>query len=368
MASISPLWQHLSYDHEWGIMAQVIAVFNNKGGVSKTTTTFNLSWKLAQMGKRVVVVDADPQCNLTGMVLEAKKDLSLDTFYEEYPGRNIKAALDPAFSSRPVAIQAIECVEVSGIDGLYLVPGHVSFAEDEVSLGMAQQLSDTLQNFRNLPGSFGHLFAKTAEKYEADYVILDLSPGLGAINQNLVATADYILLPASPDVFSVMALQSLAKVLPKWKSWADRASEMDSLKDADYPFTAVGVKLLGIVLQRYRIRNGEPSAAFEEYFTKINEVVASDFAPSLRDANMLFSEEQYAAAGIDPNLRIAEISDFNSLIAFSQRAGKPVFALTQEDVNQQGSVWENSRTAIEKFDGIFNELAKRTIKLTGQHD
>lgn len=347
-------------------MTQVIAVFNNKGGVSKTTTTFNLSWKLAQMGKRVVIVDADPQCNLTGMVLESVPNMDLDSFYVEFPERNIKAALDPAFSSRPVSIKAVECVEVAGLEGLYLIPGHVSFAEDEVSLGMAQQLSDTLQNFRNLPGSFAHLFQSTADRYQADYVILDLSPGLGAINQNLVATADFVLLPASPDVFSVMALQSLAKVLPKWKGWADRAAAMDSLKDADYPFTAAGVKLLGIVLQRYRIRNGEPSAAFEKYFRQIDGVVSSDFAPALTSANMLFSEEEYKLAGIDGNLRIAEISDFNSLIAFSQNAGKPIFALTQNDVSQVGSVWENSREAIERFDGIFTELAERTLQLTGQ--
>ncbi|WP_201029053.1 ParA family protein [Cylindrospermopsis raciborskii] len=48
-------------------MVQKIALFNHKGGVSKTTTTFNLGWMLAEKGKRVILVDTDPQCNLTGM-------------------------------------------------------------------------------------------------------------------------------------------------------------------------------------------------------------------------------------------------------------------------------------------------------------
>ncbi|MCL1857050.1 MAG: ParA family protein, partial [Kiritimatiellaeota bacterium] len=50
-------------------MAKVIAMFNHKGGVSKTTTTFHLGWKLARLGQRVLMVDADPQCNLTGLTL-----------------------------------------------------------------------------------------------------------------------------------------------------------------------------------------------------------------------------------------------------------------------------------------------------------
>jgi cellulose biosynthesis protein BcsQ len=54
-------------------MAKRIALFNYKGGVSKTTTTFNLGWMLALKGKRVIMVDADPQCNLTGFVLDEEE-------------------------------------------------------------------------------------------------------------------------------------------------------------------------------------------------------------------------------------------------------------------------------------------------------
>ena len=53
-------------------MAKILNLFNHKGGVSKTTTVFNLSWMLGLMGKRVVIADFDPQCNLTGMVLGYK--------------------------------------------------------------------------------------------------------------------------------------------------------------------------------------------------------------------------------------------------------------------------------------------------------
>jgi cellulose biosynthesis protein BcsQ len=51
-------------------LANQIAFFNHKGGVAKTTSAFHLGWKLAELGKRVLMVDCDPQCNLTGLVLE----------------------------------------------------------------------------------------------------------------------------------------------------------------------------------------------------------------------------------------------------------------------------------------------------------
>ena len=145
-----------------------IALFNNKGGVSKTTTCFNLGWMLASRGSKVIMVDADPQCNLTGMVLDLSGEDALEEFYVKNPGRNLKEALEPAFKSRPRPLAPVECVSVTGQDNLFLIPGHVSLAEDETSLGISQQLSESLLGLRNLPGSFNHLFNITAEKYDAD--------------------------------------------------------------------------------------------------------------------------------------------------------------------------------------------------------
>src|SRR5262245_40429491 len=120
-------------------------MFNNKGGVSKTTTCFNLGWMLAERGHRVILVDADPQCNLTGMVLDLSQGDALYRFYRDNPGRNLRDALAPAFQSRPKRLEPVDCVEVDGRAGLFLIPGHVGLSEDEVSLGIAQQLAESLQ-------------------------------------------------------------------------------------------------------------------------------------------------------------------------------------------------------------------------------
>ena len=64
-------------------MAKTISLFNNKGGVSKTTTTFHLGWKLAEMGYKTLIVDTDPQCNLTGLCLNSDKENKLLNFYQQ---------------------------------------------------------------------------------------------------------------------------------------------------------------------------------------------------------------------------------------------------------------------------------------------
>ena len=194
-------------------MAKQIALFNHKGGVSKTTTTFHLGWMLALEGHRVLLVDSDPQCNLSGLILGFKGEAEFDEFYESNAARNIRAGLLPAFESQPRAIEAVESVPVEGCDGLFLLPGHIRLSEWEVTLGIAQELSSSIQTLKNLPGSFRYLLDLTAEKYEADYVLVDMNPSLSSINQNVLMTSDFFIVPTSPDYFSVMAIESLSSVI-----------------------------------------------------------------------------------------------------------------------------------------------------------
>jgi cellulose biosynthesis protein BcsQ len=347
-------------------VVKVIAMFNNKGGVSKTTTTFNLGWMLAERGHRVLMVDADPQCNLTGMVVDLSANGSLGEFYEQHPKSNIRDALEPAFESRPRSIEAVECIEVEGREGLFLLPGHVGLAEYEVPLGVSQQLSESLQALKNLPGSFRYLFNATAERYQADYVIVDLSPGLGAINQNLVTTSDFMIVPASPDIFTLMAMDSLAKILPRWMRWASSASGLETLADADYPFPAPTLKFLGMIIQRYRLRGGRATQGFQAHFDALDAAIDSTLTPALGEAGLLLSSDEYEALELESQYRLASIPDFNSLIADSQIARKPVFALTQRDTGRQGFVWEQQAEAIGRFKEIFSKLAQRVEALTGQ--
>jgi cellulose biosynthesis protein BcsQ len=346
-------------------MAKRIAMFNHKGGVSKTTTTFHLGWMLAAKGHRVIVVDADPQCNLSGLIMGFKGENEFEHFYEAEGTRNIRAGLAPAFESQPRAIEAVECIAVEQCDRLFLLPGHIRLTEYEVTLGIAQELSGSIQTLQNLPGSISYLLDITAEKYGADYVLVDMNPSLSSINQNLLMTSDFFIVPASPDYFSVMAIESLATVMPRWHGWSERAKQNPTLRNAAYPYPDRTPKFLGTVIQKFRPRKGAPTEGFQQWIDAINGRVTEQFVPALEPLNMLLTPERYREIdGLMPGYCLSQIADFNTLIARSQEYQTPVFALTDQQLGHVGSVLEIDRRKTLEFGEIFDLLADQVETLT----
>ncbi|MDD1413799.1 AAA family ATPase [Dolichospermum sp. ST_con] len=349
-------------------MVQKIALFNHKGGVSKTTTTFNLGWMLASKGKRVILVDTDPQCNLTGMALKEETEddeARIETIYNRHS--NIKTGLAPAFESQPRAIEAVDCIQIEGQEGLFLLPGHVGFGEYEVTLGIAQELSGSIHTLKNLPGAISDLLEKTANKFNADYILIDMSPSLGSINQNLLVTSDFFLVPTTADFFSVMAIDSLSRILPKWCAWARMASANPILKEATYPFPEFKLKFLGTIVQNYRIRNGKETKAFQTWIEKVENTVTNKLKPVLEKNNLLLPDQVYTEQGMNGNFTMTKIPDFNSLIGLSQEHATPVYALTPEQLNQQGIVKVNNEKKQEEFKTTFSDLANKIIALSSSY-
>lgn len=338
-------------------MCKKIAFFNHKGGTSKTTTVFNVGWMLATKGKKVVMVDADLQCNLTGMVMGFK---GLEELSENQD--NIKDALSPAFESRPKLIQPVECFEIDGCKNLYLLPDSIKFAEYDITLGMAQTISDSLMTLQNLPGAINYLLDETAKKYDADYILIDMSPSLSSINQNLFMISDYFIIPTSPDYFSVMALDSLSNVLPKWHNQSLKLQNNEILQNAEYKFPKKTPKYLGNIIQKFNIRDKQPTKGFNEWFNKVNDCTNSQLIPKLKKSDMLLDMECYA----NGTYFLAEISDFNTLIAYSQEHLSPIFALTQAQLQQSGAVWSSSKEKIEQLKELFSNLADKIISITNE--
>lgn len=344
-------------------MAKRIAMFNHKGGVSRTTTTFNLGWQLASMGKRVILADADPQANLTGLVLGYKGASDLDRFYEQEATRNLKSGLAPAFESRPVPIEAVDCFPVENRDGLFLLPGHIELAEYEVTLGIAHGMSGSIQALQNLPGSISCLLSRTAAKLEADYVLIDMNPSLSSFNQNLLATSEYFIVPTAPDHYSAMAIVSLAKVLPSWDAWSRQAQASLMLRNAIYPFPKVRARFLGTVIQNHRPGKDEPATGFRKWFDDINKKTNDTLFPALEKVGMVLSADKYESVGMS-SYCLATVPDFSSLIAKSQEHRTPMHALNDRQLDRAEVALETAKKSHAEFREIFDDMASKVICLT----
>lgn len=344
-------------------MAIQIALFNHKGGVSKTTTAFNLGYMLASKGKKVLLVDCDPQCNLTGMFSGFTGAEELEELYKGDGIKNIRDGLAPAFESKPISLSPVVCQRMPQQQNIFLLPGHIGLAEYETTLGIAQELSGSLPTLQNLPGAMPHLFQITAASVDADIIIVDMSPSLGPVNQNLLTTSHYFLVPMAPDYFSVMAIDSLASVLPKWREWLTKALLIRTLKDATYPLPDVEPKFLGTIIQKYRLRSGStPSTAFQKWIDEIESKTLEVLIPALQNNDMLLEESKYTEAGIALGTPILQMSDFNGLIAQSQKHSAPVFCLTDEQLEQSGIVLERTKNSMARFENLFSDAADKIIK------
>jgi chromosome partitioning protein len=338
--------------------AKKIAFFNHKGGVGKTTNAYHIGWSLAALGHKVMLVDADPQCNLTSLILGDQYDDYYTAETTKYD--NLKDGVKAAFEGRPSPIKAINCVN-SKNENLILLPGHTDLSEYDASLSFAQTSSGTLYTLQNLPGAFNELLNLTAEKYEIEYVLIDLNPGLSAINQNFFCLSDYFIIPAQPDPFSIMAINTLVSVLPRWVDWL--VSTRPIFSQSSYPLPNTTPKLLGLIIQRFNIRKGKPASAYTGSIDEIKNVVASRLVPALERKGMTLEKDLYLSAEM-PDYCLAEISDFQSLIQRSNDANVPVFALNDSQLGVKGTILDIMKESRDRFKDIFTNISNKVTSLT----
>ena len=165
-------------------MREVIAILNQKGGVGKTTTAINLGAYLAKAGKKVLVIDFDPQGNATsglGLAKETLETTSHDILFKP--------------SEITTAIQETET------PNLYIVPTNASLAAAEVELVDKQT--------REL------LLKKAISGLEYDYILIDCPPALGLLTINALAAADKLLIPVQAEYYALEGLSQLLSVMQR---------------------------------------------------------------------------------------------------------------------------------------------------------
>lgn len=294
----------------------VIAFFNNKGGVGKTSMVYHLAWMFSDLGNRVIAADLDPQGNLTAAFLDE------DRLEELMPGDEhpltIYGAIRPLKDGTgDIADPHIEIIN----DRLGLILGDMALStfEDDLSEVWPKCLSGDPRAFR-ITSAFWRVLQRAAAKRHADVVLVDLGPNLGAINRVALIASDFVVIPLGPDLFSLQGLKNLGPALRNWRDgWRKRLAEHPP-KDVELP--SGGIKPIGYLVLRHSIRLDRPVKAFERWIARMPSTYAT--------AVLGQPAVETVTVETDPNC-IAKLKDYRSLMPLAQEARKPMFFLKPAD-------------------------------------
>lgn len=326
------------------------------------------------MGHKVLMVDLDSQANLTGLVLgyTAIDDDKMDTFYASRGNLTMKPIVEALINGiAPADFMKPDQGKVHGTghERLKLLPGHLDTADLDSQISVALKIASGVPATRNIPGNLPAMLQEVAKREEADYVIYDLSPNVGGLNEVILMSSDFFIVPTSPDYFCLQAIGSLEKNITKWHREIQRFKEDNKFTSGTFPIHN-SPQFLGAVQQRYRPRNEKPSISFQAWIDKIREAINLKLVPSLEKigcaANAVNVQNVLEDGLVAYDL--AHVPDFNSLIAISQQLSKPIFALTDEDIKMTGRVFGHAEKTMidsrDKFNEIFEQLGRRVVALT----
>ena len=365
-------------------MTKVISLFNHKGGVSKTTTVFHLGWKMASLGKKVLIVDADPQCNLTGLTLGLEDYESLVAFYDSKQNTDIFNSLAPVFSlessmASPYPAQGTSVTETKN-KNLFILAGNIRFSEIDIQIATALTSSNALPILRSFVGAMNKLIRDIARQKDFDIVLVDMSPSVSSTNQCLLMGSDYFIIPISPDFYCYQAIDSLSNVLPQWSNSITSFRRKNDL----YSLPETNPKMLGFISQNYRVYtteqtedndNNQKTMAkdYKEWLDKIKNIANQKLVPSLKQNNMIIDEDIFKkAVSYDDPYHLAGIQNFSGLIPVSQRLSKPIYDLVAEDGNWQGARWmwhdkkgkeHGIKVNIQDANVTYNNFAESVLKM-----
>lgn len=302
-----------------------IVVFNNKGGVGKTTLLCNMAAYLAQRKqKRVLVIDADPQCNAS--IYLFGEDFVISKFSEPAT-TTVYKVLQPVRRGKGYIENQNIPIFRSGGFGVDVILGdtQMSIIEDFLS---KEWLDSINGDPRALKSTFvmKDLLFKLKDSY--DYIFFDVGPSLGALNRVILFASDYFVMPMSSDVFSVKAIDNISITLKDWREELEEGLNKYQRKEGE-SFTIddeecrIDISFLGYVHQQYtaKMQNNErrPVRAYDRIIKQMPQRINSKFS-------------EFFPAGFDTDrLKIGEIPNFNSLIPLSQLANKPIFGLVGKD-------------------------------------
>lgn len=314
-----------------------VCFFNNKGGVGKTTLVANLAAELALNNeKKILLVDADPQCNLTQYLL--LDDEYIQEYQKEDPA-TVYSVIHPLSIGKGYKAELpIRRVETFGCDVIIGDP-RLAMKEDLLSQDWRDARAGGTRGLRTT--FVFHDLLKKAEGY--DYVFFDMGPSLGAINRAILLVSDYFILPATIDIFSKWAIRNIGLALATWQKELE-----NGLKNAEDPaelplLQDKKVKFLGYVMQQHKERTQGDNVRIVEAY----KAISTEF-PEIIDKTF---SSIFASPRMDANL--GEIKHLASLAPKSQSTHRPMIS-----VMARGSYTTTRKQARE----IFGHLADAFLK------
>jgi chromosome partitioning protein len=246
---------------------RVIAVMNYKGGVGKTTLTANLGAEIAARGHRVLLIDLDPQANLTFSFYsvdqwreELRKDTTIMRWYEgSAPGSEV--ALQDLVVTPPLVNEHL----ASSGGQLDLISSHLRLIDIDLrlaaQLGGGVTLGQARQRFLDLHGCLARALAhEEFQKY--DLVLIDCAPNFGLVTKTAIVASDHVLVPAKADYLSTLGIQYLIgncdELVAEYNDFAQHGS-------AGSPGDVISTRFLGVVFTMVKIYRGRPIAAQQYY-------------------------------------------------------------------------------------------------------
>ena len=323
----------------------VLTFFNNKGGVGKTSLVYHLAWMFSMSGQRVVAADLDPQTNLTAAFLD-------DEAIEEVWSKSNATIFQCVKPLTEVGdILKPDPVEIK--NNLYLLPGDVALSGYEDVLAEAwpgSMGSDNLYRPMRILSSFWQVMQMAAEKTEANILLVDIGPNLGAINRSVLIATDYVVIPLAADLFSLQGLQNLGPTLLRWKrDWKKRLDNWaDETHQPDFLLPEGKMTPIGYLCQQYGTRLDHPVKAYEKWMRRIPDTYRKCvLREDAGDEEMTPETDE---------LCLGTIKHYRSLVPMAQEQRKPVFNLTSAD----GAIGSHA-LAVQEAKKDFRSLSEKIL-------
>ncbi len=319
---------------------KTVAFFNNKGGVGKTSLVYHLAWMFSDRGISTLAIDLDPQANLTRMFLS---DDRIEAILGERPRGTVFGCIEPLMKrTGDIGVPRVEKLTAN----LGLVAGDLDLSrfEDLLSREWPEAGGGKEAAFRTL-SSFHRIMMMAAKSMEAELILMDVGPNLGAINRTALLAAEHMVVPLAPDLFSIQGLRNLGPTVREWRrDWKTRLEKVPH--DLELSLPQGRIVPMGYVVMQHGIRDSKPVKAYEQWMKKI---------PQVYRASVLNEPDLEIPSVSEDSAKLALLKHYRSLMPMAMEAHKPIFSLKPAD-GAIGAHGEAVRSCYKDFLGLAKRM------------